>query len=126
MISYQDYKDENGNINWKAYYQAQRDNGEKCYKCGEFIYPNKGYMSLCYDCQQLERCSGEVDAKSIRCPNCKTIFNPYDEEMYDLLNDGEHDVQCPHCDEEFEISTEVEYSFTSPPLLSEENDEEED
>jgi DNA-directed RNA polymerase subunit RPC12/RpoP len=116
MIKFSDNEDENGDIDWKAYNKAQVDNGEKCYKCGSLILFGSGYPSLCNGCETLRDDKGEVISKRIRCPYCKESFDPYDCEMYEVLENGEHSIECPNCDEEFEIETKIEYNFRSPEI----------
>jgi hypothetical protein len=44
--------------------------------------------------------------------------------MYEVLENGEHSIECPNCDEEFEIETKIEYNFRSPEISKEEECEE--
>jgi hypothetical protein len=34
-------------------------------------------------------------------------------EWWKLYEEGEHEVTCPHCDEDFSVSTRVSYSFST-------------
>lgn len=124
MIDYKDFKNADGTTDWKAYDQAKINAGEKCYKCGSFVYPAKGYKTVCYDCKELEENKEEVTHDSlIRCPYCRHSWNVSDNENYECFEDGSHTLQCPKCDTEFEITTTIEYSFTSPELIDIKDDD---
>lgn len=74
MISFNDYRDKDGSINWGAYRKAQIAAGEICKKCGAYIsiLRSKGYPELCGDCRSMGEDFGEVTHdKYVRCPNCK-------------------------------------------------------
>jgi uncharacterized C2H2 Zn-finger protein len=124
MISMDDFKKEDGNIDWKAYREAQINAGEKCYRCEQYI-PSyfgtpKPYRHLCNDCEELDTNHDEVNHDNlIRCPKCKHTFSIQDIEAWECYEDGEHDLNCPECEHEFRIETSVSYSFTSPELIPE-------
>lgn len=122
MIHLKDFEDEKGKIDWKAYNKAEEDAGERCYKCGSHIIFAKGFRTICYSCSKATD-SEEFDHDCfLRCPKCKETWNPDDTEDYDVYADGEHGVICPECNNEFEITTSVSYSFTSPELVGEKDD----
>ena len=116
----EDYRKEDGKIDWQAYRQAEIDIGERCYKCGEFILlftrENKT-QSLCGACIDLLK-NDEVSHHSyVRCPKCQDITNVFGSERYELYQEGEHEVSCSECDCDFEVRTDVEYKFTSPKVI---------
>ncbi len=120
-----DYEDENGNIDWKAYHAAEVTNGERCRQCGGFILFQTGHPTSCNDCKGLDARLNTEDAdhsKLVRCPACGQTMDTNDE-MQDLYEEGEHIVYCDACDYKFEVSTRVSHIFTSPPMLSEEEQE---
>ena len=126
-INFEDYKKEDGSIDWKRYDEAKVLNGQKCYKCGSYIssVSNSGFKSLCYECKNLETNTEEVNHSNlIRCPSCRYSWDLLETSDYDFYTDGEHNVECPECEFEFEIVTHVSYSFDSPELIK--NDEEEE
>jgi len=129
LINFEDYK-ENGLINWKRYDEAKVNAGEKCYICGSYIssFPNKSSgKTLCYDCKNLETSTEKVIHDSlIRCPSCKNTWDIVDNSDYECYNEGEHDIVCPECNHEFTIETIVEYSFTSPELIKDEEEKDEE
>lgn len=126
MTDIDKYKDEKGNVNWKAFYQAEIDDGEVCSGCRRYIYristptgPQK-----CHSCKALDDNKDEVRHESmIRCPSCghqTDIINDCSEAAeYDELEEGEHAVTCEKCELEFDIKTEISFTFTSPPFVGE-------
>jgi len=48
-----------------------------------------------------------------RCPHCGEVCDVADNGWWKLYEEGEHDVTCPHCDEDFSVSTRVSYSFST-------------
>lgn len=125
MISFKDYEDEKGRINWDAYHKAQVDDGERCEQCGEYLILGKGYRRTCNACNELTSKSAEVDHKKfLRCPKCGHLENVHDDH-YGLFEDGEHEVFCNSCDHKYTITTHVSFEFTSPPRIPEEPEEEE-
>lgn len=123
MISFHDYKDAEGNIDWQSYDAAQIASGEKCRKCGKLIYPGKGYESSCYDCDSLYSGRSSTHDQFIRCPKCGESWNPCDHEDYSVYEEGEHEVWCHHCEHTFKVSTTVSYNFDSGSMLDDEEDE---
>jgi hypothetical protein len=137
MVSISDYKDASGKIDWDSYRAAERverqadiDRGRYCYRCKAYIiFGGKGYKQLCYDCEQFDSNTDDItNPNFVRCPKCRHRMSIEDNELYDLYQDGEHQVTCSHCTHDFEVSTSVSYSFRSPALLDEdaESDEDED
>lgn len=122
MISYMDFQDPTTKrVNWEAYHKAQIAAGEKCTQCGAFILPGKGYPSKCAACSSLESSPDEVyHHKEARCPACGETFDMFEhtqETEGNHLHDGDHEVTCPECSHEFQITTIVEWSFKSPARL---------
>tara|TARA_Y100000034_G_scaffold116828_1_gene155635 strand:+ start:3569 stop:3925 length:357 start_codon:yes stop_codon:yes gene_type:complete len=113
MISFKDYEDENGKVDWTAYYKAQTDSGERCRLCREHIIFPKGYATTCQNCLDLIGSSDEKEhERMIRCPHCVHVFSPEEYAM-----DEEMVVVCPQCDEEFVVTVRVTYHFTSPKVV---------
>lgn len=119
MISYTDFRNpETKRVDWDALRKAQIAAGEKCTQCGAFILPGKGYPTKCRPCSQLESSAEEVHHhKEVRCPACGETFDAFEhaqETEGDLLHDGDHEVSCPECSHNFNITTFVEWTFRSP------------
>jgi len=123
----EDYRGTDGNIDWSLYYKAQKDAGETCYECGQYIVnvlkrdfiPHR---QKCKNCESMESDPREISHHSfIRCPKCKATMIVSDLESYRLYNDGEHEIMCQECEHEFEIRTDIEYSFNSPELIKPKN-----
>lgn len=129
MIRISDYMTPEGKTDWKAYDQARKDSGEACYKCGHYILFGKGYRQMCDACTSLHRGGrGEVysNRSGIRCPKCGfASHDPYDFSD-DIYQEGTHELTCSRCDHEFEIETHVEYSWTSPAMIEEDEESEDD
>lgn len=50
---------------------------------------------------------------SPKCPHCGESISVSEHELWKLYEEGEHDVTCPFCDEDFTVSTSVSYSFST-------------
>lgn len=121
-VKLDDHKLADGNIDWSAYRLAQKANGEICTKCGGYvsIFGGNGHPDQCHDCKSLTESSEEVSHHDIiRCPACGHEMNVSDFEDGRLYGDGEHNVSCDECDHDFEVSTSVSYTFTSPARVAE-------
>ncbi len=124
MISFADYKKPDGSVDWERYRVAQRaereaevNAGKWCSRCGHYLLFAKGHPNKCQECKSLDE-PGEVQHhKFIRCPKCGRSFDPSDADYYSVYGDGEHKVTCGDCSHQFEISTRVSYTFTSPAKL---------
>ncbi len=57
----------------------------------------------------------------LRCPHCRGTQDVTEEEG--IYEEGEHSIWCDHCEKEYEIGTDVSYTFISPALESEAHDE---
>jgi len=124
MIMIADYTDADGHVDWKALERARRQAGEVCYACNAMILPGKGVKSLCFDCTELNTEEGEVrHSTRIRCPHCATITDEHHLvhscEYYELREDGDHTIDCPECGKSFIVTTDISYTFTSPPRIVE-------
>lgn len=51
------------------------------------------------------------DQKHPKCPHCGHECDVSENDWWRLYEEGEHDVDCPSCDQEFTVSTRVSYSF---------------
>lgn len=126
MIEMDAYRGADGQIRWNEYEKAKTANGERCTQCQCFVYPPKGHPTKCVSCETIGNQPGEVShEKLIRCPKCQDTFSPGDREAYELYSDGTHEVTCGECDHEFQVRTWVSYSFDSPALIQEPEEEEE-
>jgi hypothetical protein len=48
-----------------------------------------------------------------KCPHCGKECTISENEWWNLYEEGEHTKECPSCESEFLISTNVEYSFST-------------
>jgi len=118
MITFKDYEDDKGNVDWKAYDAAQVAAGEKCEKCGTHIIFSKGFMAECGNCKALSQDHGEVSHDGfIRCPRCGHSDYVHGNDYDEIFEEGEHQFSCTECDYDFEISTHVSFTFDSPARL---------
>ena len=139
-VRFEDHQDDKGNIDWESYHEAQAEAGEVCYRCRKYlILENLGatlfgrdddrpQRRLCSDCSHLDQDTKEVrHEQRIRCPKCGHQSPVHDWDMCDygevFYQEGQHDIYCPQCEHEFEITTHVTYTYESPPLLSPEEKE---
>jgi len=106
-----------GKIDFHTYHQAQIENGERCYECNNYlVYGPNNYRQLCHECKNMDS-NEEVDhSKMVRCPYCKCKIDVHENELYNLYEEGEHEINCMRCNGTFEVSTSVSYSFKSPEL----------
>lgn len=67
----------------------------------------------------LKRCKDAMDRLEFfarddpKCPHCGEECSVRDNEWWKLYEEGEHEVTCPSCDEDFTVSTRVSYSFST-------------
>jgi DNA-directed RNA polymerase subunit RPC12/RpoP len=124
-VTLADHEKPDGNIDWDSYHKAQKENGERCYRCGEYILFGTGYQQLCHSCKNLDEEDGEVESQSfLRCPHCG---HQHQVTYEDGIHDGDsHDIFCEACDKTYEITTRMEFYFTSPPLEKKEAPKEEE
>lgn len=122
-----DFEDENGDVDWKAYKKAKQNNGEECYKCGKSILFAKGHLDTCGQCEAIYDRSSLYHSKSVRCPKCRHVMDVYDSELFFLYEiENEEQVFCSMCDYAFTVETRVKYTFISPPLINELDEDRED
>jgi hypothetical protein len=48
-----------------------------------------------------------------KCPHCGYVCNVADNDWYQLYEEGEHEVECPLCEQGFTVSTHVQHSFST-------------
>lgn len=91
-----------------------------CPVCGNkrFIF---SWQDRCYQCRDEEYrreiveqiTSGEITEtyceSEIFCPCCGYIYEIDDE--YDLYCEGDHELECPECERDFVVTTNVSYSY---------------
>lgn len=47
------------------------------------------------------------------CPHCGVCSTISENEWWKLYAEGEHEVTCPSCDEDFTVTTNVTFSFST-------------
>jgi hypothetical protein len=122
VISYQDYRTEDGKTDWRAYEAARVQAGEVCYRCRDFIIDiyalSPGYQRTCQACSSMIRDAGAVDhERCFRCPMCRHSWTPDVCDMDRLGSDSEVHTWCPECDHKFDVGVRVTFTFTNPPLI---------
>ncbi len=124
MVKLEDHR-KDGVVDWQAYRNAQRSNGEVCTRCNKYIaFGAQGYARQCQDCQSLVGVGGEVTHESlIRCPKCGECWDPTECETYPT--DGEIAVSCGECGHDFEVQCCIDWTWTSPERLTEDTEPEE-
>jgi DNA-directed RNA polymerase subunit M/transcription elongation factor TFIIS len=124
MLDILDYKKENGNIDWPRYRAAQIREGEICSKCASHIitlYSRSPGPMECTSCKRFKTDKEEVTHDSLlRCPACGATLeaNDYWESGIYSGEDLTH-IYCGECEHEFEVTTHISYSYTSPPRIKE-------
>lgn len=134
MLDFEKCKKPDGTTDWEKYQELQRQEnkerkakGELCQlpDCNRLIIFSRGYPETCSECKSLDKPEELNHPSNIRCPKCGRNWSVWDGENYDLHAEGEHDVQCPECNHEFEVITYISYDFQSPERIKEPEDPEE-
>lgn len=50
---------------------------------------------------------------SPKCPHCGRVIDVAASDLYRIYEEGEHEVDCPECDNPFMVSTKVYFSFST-------------
>ena len=122
-VKMDDYEKEDGDIDWSSYRAAEIANGERCKKCNSYISFPKGCPGECYECKNILKDEELSHDTFIRCPYCKNTWDPSNDDDGSIWSDGEHNVWCSECDKDFEMSTHVSFTFVSPKIKDENNNE---
>lgn len=61
-----------------------------------------------------------------KCPHCSTECKVSDNDWWKLYEEGEHEVSCPSCDEDFTVTTSVSFSFSTDEQEGMDEEEEDD
>lgn len=51
--------------------------------------------------------------KHPKCPHCAAEIDVSANDLWRIYEEGEHEIDCPICDLEFSVSTNVSYSFST-------------
>jgi hypothetical protein len=113
VIKMEDFRREDGNVDWPEYRKARVAAGEECPECSGFNPHAKGAgPQLCYDCRSLREDRGEVSHdRCIRCPKCGEVR---DEDLPG--DDGSHEMSCDSCGHDYTIKVLVSWTYVSPPM----------
>lgn len=112
--SFGDFRDENGDVDWKLYDEYRVSVGLRCKTCNDLMWEISGYPRDCGECRSLkEEDAGLSHSSMIKCPHCKSIMDVYENDYHELFEDGTHSIYCMNCDEEFQIRTDVSFTFNS-------------
>lgn len=122
MISYEDYKREDGRVDWSALSAARVACGEECRTCHQSIITRRAYRNEsphdCYDCAKMNTSDDAVKHwDRVRCPHCGWTRHAH-AACEDIYREGKHTITCAQCDEEFIVETHVSHSFESPARVS--------
>lgn len=127
--NFEDFRREDGHVDWTALRAAEVAAGYKCSRChGYLLFGSAGLgagmPTECAECASRHRPEKWLSHREVRCPKCQHTWNPAEEEDYELYEDGYHEATCSSCGHEFELSTTVTYLFESPAI--EESDDRND
>jgi DNA-directed RNA polymerase subunit RPC12/RpoP len=110
-----DWRGEDGRVDWAGMSAAEVARGERCTRCRAPIFFSKSRgPTKCLDCKSLDTTEEVQHGTLIRCPACGETDRVEDFEDGDLYEEGEHEVTCHACDHDYTVSTMVQYTFTSP------------
>ena len=119
ITSIDDHRKPDGSLDMNSYNKAMIANGEICTECGGYITTfGNGHPGRCRQCKDADSQQELTHDKYIRCPKCGRKWDPYESEQYEILSDGEHSASCVECGHEFQVTTDVSYSFTSPERIT--------
>lgn len=119
-----DYKKNDGLIDWDSYHKAQINAGEICKTCQTHIMLGaQGTPRQCQSCTDIKENLYETVEHHhyARCPKCEKIFDVYKNSDYKIYNP--HPVVCPGCGHNFDIEVHISFEFGSPPVTKEEPDD---
>ena len=51
--------------------------------------------------------------KQPKCPHCAHEYSIQDNEAWELYEEGEYDLDCQHCGEEFTVIAHVSFSYST-------------
>ena len=46
-----------------------------------------------------------------KCPHCGTVFDVSEHGAWNVYEEGEHELSCGDCDQDFTVQTRVSFSF---------------
>lgn len=118
MLKMDQFIDEKGMFDLKKMREAQAAIGEICSNCWGLLIENLinppaiPAPKLCVSCDNLANSDEEVMSDTfVRCPKCKEQISGRT-----FGGDGHYFVKCRKCNNEYEIKTDVHYTFTSPAM----------
>lgn len=122
MIKLDDYRNDNGQVDFGKYIEAQKQVGERCTKCGTCIFGIKvageklSGPTECISCKSLHLGTQLWHETIIRCPYCRFEMNVNDGDLWEdgIFEEGDHEVFCVECDKKFTFTTAVSYTYKSP------------
>lgn len=116
-------KKDDGSTDWAQYNQLQREEmderkakGKICQRngCNRFVMWSKGVPQTCEDCKRLDKPEELHHPSDVRCPKCGHHWRIGDGDDYEVYGEGTHDLTCPECETDFEVTTWVSHTFVSP------------
>ena len=125
MARMEDFRKEDGRIDWGAYNASQVASGDRCKQCGAYILNIRLFgrqrdpsPQKCGSCRSLDDTLDDSVHHNdlVRCPHCRALSQCPGDDNYELYAEGEHTFWCDECDKQFEIITHVSYEFESPRL----------
>jgi hypothetical protein len=69
-------------------------------------------MALTKDSDYMDRID-YVHNNDPKCPHCDTIIDISAGELYELYEEGEHDIRCSCCEKKIVVITHVKFSFST-------------
>ena len=51
--------------------------------------------------------------KGPKCPHCGEEIDIVEHELWQLYDDQDQDIECPHCDNDFHVQIHVSYSYST-------------
>lgn len=122
MISFSDFKDEKGEVDWNAYHRAQVAAGERCKQCEGHVsfFAKASGPALCASCKDLRDDPDDVThRKLVRCPKCRHSQDPYPDyggPSNHAMGCEEDDIQCNECEHKYRIGIRLTIDYKSPEL----------
>lgn len=110
-----EHRGADGHVNWVAYRAAQRDNGERCARCGAFTGEATGRLNECDDCQRIRFDQTNTHDHALVCPYCCHVFDPADGDP-NVFESGEREVDCLGCGKAIRVETRITHTWSCSPI----------
>ena len=116
-VKMSDFENSDGRMDWNAYRDAQKENGDRCQLCGGYqglpiFGRNKGVPVTCQGCRDMSSNDAVWHHRLVRCPKCRHHWEP---EEIDITSE-DFEACCDMCDHEFTVGILLDVQYESPEI----------